>query len=64
MEQRTDLLIWIDLETTGLDISDNMHGVHNHKIVEVGSTLPIRTSILLTLVLRWLFTIPKTNLQQ
>lgn len=36
MEQRTDLLIWIDLETTGLDISDNMHGVHTHKIVEVG----------------------------
>lgn len=36
MEQRTDLLIWIDLETTGLDVSDNMHGVQKHKIVEVG----------------------------
>lgn len=33
---RTDLLIWIDLETTGLDISENMTGVHKHKIVEVG----------------------------
>lgn len=36
MELRTDLLIWIDLETTGLDISDNMRGVHTHKILEVG----------------------------
>lgn len=36
MEKRSDLLIWVDLETTGLDISDNMRGVHNHKIIEVG----------------------------
>ena len=33
---RTDLLIWIDLETTGLDVSDNMMGMHKHKIVEIG----------------------------
>lgn len=36
MEKREDLLIWIDLETTGLDRSDNMNGIHNHKIVEIG----------------------------
>jgi oligoribonuclease len=33
---RTDLLIWVDLETTGLDVSDNMRGMHNHKILEIG----------------------------
>lgn len=36
MEKREDLLIWIDLETTGLDRADNMLGVQNHKIIEVG----------------------------
>lgn len=36
MEKREDLLIWVDLETTGLDRADNMHGVHNHKILELG----------------------------
>jgi len=35
-ELRTDLLIWVDLETTGLDVADNMHGVHKNKILEVG----------------------------
>lgn len=35
-ELRTDLLIWIDLETTGLDVADNMQGVHKHKILEIG----------------------------
>ena len=36
MDKREDLLIWVDLETTGLDLDNNMHGVHNHKILEVG----------------------------
>lgn len=36
MDKREDLLIWVDLETTGLDCSSNMNGVHNHKIIEVG----------------------------
>ena len=31
-----DLLIWIDLETTGLDVANNMMGMHTHKILEVG----------------------------
>lgn len=35
-ELRKDLLIWIDLETTGLDVADNMMGMHKHKIIEVG----------------------------
>jgi len=35
-ELRTDLLIWIDLETTGLDVAENMQGVHKHKILEIG----------------------------
>lgn len=35
-ELRKDLLIWIDLETTGLDEDDNLKGVHTHKILEVG----------------------------
>lgn len=35
-ELRKDLLIWIDLETTGLDVADNMQGVHKHKILEIG----------------------------
>lgn len=34
--QRDDLLVWIDLETTGLDVDDCMHGVHKHKILEIG----------------------------
>lgn len=33
---RKDLLIWVDLETTGLDCDDNMKGVQTHKILEVG----------------------------
>lgn len=33
---RQDLLVWIDLETTGLDTADNMQGVQKHKILEVG----------------------------
>ena len=33
---RNDLLIWIDLETTGLDEDNNLNGVHQHKILEVG----------------------------
>ena len=36
IELRKDLLIWIDLETTGLDEADGMQGVHKHKIIEVG----------------------------
>lgn len=36
IELRKDLLIWIDLETTGLDEDDNLNGVHTHKILEVG----------------------------
>ena len=38
MEQqlRTDLLVWVDLETTGLDRANQMKGVHEHKILEVG----------------------------
>lgn len=35
-EKRSDLLIWIDLETTGLDIDFNMLGVQKHKILEIG----------------------------
>lgn len=35
-EQRKDLLIWIDLETTGFDDDFNMMGMHKHKILEVG----------------------------
>lgn len=34
--KRKDLLIWVDLETTGLDVADQMQGVHKHKILEVG----------------------------
>lgn len=34
--QRKDLLIWVDLETTGLDSADNMQGVREHKILEIG----------------------------
>lgn len=33
---RNDLLVWVDLETTGLDQEDQMKGVHKHKILEVG----------------------------
>lgn len=33
---RKDLLIWIDLETTGLDSADKMQGVRDHKILEIG----------------------------
>lgn len=33
---RSDLVIWIDLETTGLDVDDNMRGMHKHKIIEIG----------------------------
>lgn len=33
---RTDLLVWVDLETTGLDVADNMTGMHKHKILEIG----------------------------
>lgn len=36
MEKRKDLLVWIDLETTGLDEDDQMSGIHTHKILEVG----------------------------
>lgn len=35
-EKRNDLLIWIDLETTGLDVDYNMLGVQKHKILEIG----------------------------
>lgn len=34
--QREDLLVWIDLETTGLDCDNHMMGVQKHKILEVG----------------------------
>lgn len=33
---RTDLLVWVDLETTGLDVADNMTGMHKHRILEIG----------------------------
>lgn len=33
---RTDLLVWVDLETSGLDVADNMTGMHKHKILEIG----------------------------
>jgi len=33
---REDLLIWIDLETTGLDVANGMQGVRQHKILELG----------------------------
>lgn len=33
---RTDLLIWVDLETTGLDVADNMTGMQKHRILEIG----------------------------
>ena len=36
VEKRKDLLIWVDLETTGLDLDDSMRGVHKHKILEIG----------------------------
>lgn len=35
-EKRKDLLIWIDLETTGLDCDNQMQGVQTHKILEIG----------------------------
>lgn len=35
-EKRNDLLVWIDLETTGLDTDFNMLGVQKHKILEIG----------------------------
>lgn len=35
-EKRKDLLIWIDLETTGFDNDYNMLGVQKHKLLEVG----------------------------
>lgn len=35
-EDRKDLLVWVDLETTGLDCDDNMKGVQTHKILEIG----------------------------
>lgn len=35
-EKRTDLLVWIDLETTGLDCDECMKGVQKHKILEIG----------------------------
>ncbi len=35
-EKRKDLLIWIDLETTGLDCDNQMKGVQIHKILEIG----------------------------
>jgi oligoribonuclease len=31
-----DILIWIDLETTGLDQDDKMHGCIDHCILEIG----------------------------
>jgi oligoribonuclease len=31
-----DKLIWVDLETTGLDLDDRMHGCIDHCILEVG----------------------------
>lgn len=31
-----DLLVWVDLETTGLDEEFAMQGMHKHKILEVG----------------------------
>lgn len=34
--KRSDLLVWVDLETTGLDVDDNMTGMHKHKILEIG----------------------------
>lgn len=36
IELRKDLLIWVDLETTGLDIADKLSGAQYHKILEVG----------------------------
>lgn len=35
-ELRKDLLIWVDLETTGLNNDFQMMGVHRHKILEIG----------------------------
>lgn len=36
IELRTDLLVWLDLETTGVDRANQMRGVHEHKILEIG----------------------------
>jgi oligoribonuclease len=36
IELRKDLLIWVDLETTGLDIADKLSGAQYHKILEIG----------------------------
>lgn len=36
IELRKDLLIWVDLETTGLDTADKLAGAQYHKILEVG----------------------------
>ncbi len=36
IELRKDLLIWVDLETTGLDIADKLTGAQYHKILEIG----------------------------
>ena len=38
-EKRKDLLIWIDLETTGLDCDNQMKGVQTHKILEIGMNI-------------------------
>lgn len=36
MNKRKDLLVWIDIETTGLDVEDQMNGIKNHKVLEIG----------------------------
>lgn len=36
MTERKDLLVWIDIETTGLDVEDKMQGIQKHKILEIG----------------------------
>lgn len=33
---RNDLLVWVDLETTGFDLDNNMLGCREHKILEIG----------------------------
>lgn len=36
MTDKNDLLVWLDLETTGFDNENQMKGVQKHKILEVG----------------------------
>lgn len=36
MSLREDLLVWVDLETTGFDFQDQMKGCQDHLILEIG----------------------------